>query len=105
MTFHQFCKQASYATYNYTASAKRNYTPPPVGYKPRVVNDDDKYSYRSTKVNMPKPAPKELQNGTNKYTTKDTEVQWSRLRGFENTVSGTGFGRPYWNYPTNPFEN
>jgi hypothetical protein len=104
MTLYQFTKLANaYATYNYAASAKRNHTPAPINIKVDVKKEK---SYAGKKVGDPSftTAGNVPKSSKNAPTAKDTWSPWSRLRSFDHTVSGTGFGRPYWQYPNNPFQ-
>lgn len=106
MTYYQFIKQASsYATYDYTASSSRDSEPTPYkGAYPKVINDSENYnkqvhpSKNKTDYNLP-------ENGVNEPTSLENLLPWSNLRAFDKTISGTGFGRPYYPYPHNPFEN
>lgn len=106
MTYYQFTKLASsYATYDYTASSSRDSKPTPyTGAYPKVISDSN---VRSKKVDTPHP---ERDKGlppikSNKNTSADKLLPWSNLRAFDKTISGTGFGRPYYPQPHNPFEN
>lgn len=106
MTLYQFTKLANaYATYNYAASAKRNHTPAPVNVHP-VIKKEKSYSGktvgRTPSFTMQNNLPEANKNTP---TEKDSWSPWSRLRSFDHTISGTGFGRPYWHYPNNPFQS
>lgn len=97
-----FTKQAN-TTYNYTASAARNYTPPAPAEKPIRVNVPTGENVRSAKPveDRKNGLPK---HGTNKPLDSDWHSEFSFLHPFTPTISGTGYGRPYWAQKRNPFE-
>lgn len=105
-TFHQFCKRAdSYAMYDYKASGGRNYTPKPP--KQPAVEPSTCWTEKPV-TKMPKSMTASLPElpgrGENQpnYDGVNAKLDWNHTHAW-NTVSGTGFGRPYWDYPRNPY--
>lgn len=82
-------------TYSPTASASRNYTPKKPSITPRVVKIN---AAQEKKVETPKFEKTDLpKDGKNVATNPDHRDAFARpANDFKNSISGTGYGRPYW---------
>lgn len=101
--FSEFAKFASsYETYDYKGSSIRNYIPPKANIK--VVPGSGSGSDDSKVVKItPRHNPDMPKNCANKAEYNDDAtwgVDHSHARG---TVSGTGFGKRYWQEPRNGY--
>ena len=95
-------KQA-YTTYSYTASMSRNYTPsaPDRPSISKSSGGEKAYNVTQHPVN-----PLGIAWGKNRNATdSDTKLLTGRgrLHTFSPTISGTGSGRQYWDYDTDPY--
>lgn len=104
-TLYQFIKQAGLNTYDYKASSRRNFYPKPSGIKP-VVREADENPGKTVSIPKNEKPKSELQEyGKNKYWDPDGYPTWRFTHSFSPTISGTGYGKPYWNYPKDPYQD
>lgn len=100
--FSQFAKSAGYETYDYKGSSSRNYYPGKSGIRFAVgtVSNDDK-----KKAHVPGSRNPELPRwGRNEALTEDYRTPLNvDLSHARNTISGTGFGKRYWQEPKNGY--
>lgn len=96
----QLIKNAA-TTYDYKASAKRSYYPKKSTIKPGVVKVDTGTSEEF--ISIPKESDDNFPKAVNKADNRESWPFGTFLHSFSPTVSGTGYGRPYWSTQSNPF--
>lgn len=91
----------AFATYNYSGSRARNYTPKKPNY-PKVKKQDTGEIVTKVKISAPKDTqlPK---RGSNTPAGK-WYSEFEFLHSFAPTISGTGSGHQYWQDKRNPYE-
>ena len=91
----------AFATYNYSGSRARNYTPKKPNY-PKVKKQDTGEIVTKVKISTPKDTqlPK---RGSNTPAGK-WYSEFEFLHSFAPTISGTGSGHQYWQDKRNPYE-
>ena len=95
-------KQA-YSTYSYTASMSRYYHPK---HAKRPELDKSTAGEKAYYVNQDPKQPIGPKWGKNKPGTEaDSDLPGvkQRLHSFSPTISGTGYGKRYWDEPRNPY--
>lgn len=103
-TLYQFIKQAGLATYDYKASASRNYTPKPYKGHVSVVNDGIEQGKRVSIPENEKDPSGLKEQGKNKVWDPNDYPTWRFVHSFSPTISGTGYGKQYWQRPTDPYQ-
>lgn len=96
-----FIIKHAFATYNYSGSRARNYTPKKPSY-PQVKKQDTGELVTKAKISSPEDTqlPK---RGANKPAGK-WYSEFEFLHSFAPTISGTGSGHQYWQDKRNPYE-
>jgi hypothetical protein len=91
----------AFATYNYSGSRARNYTPNKPSY-PKVQKQETGERAERVKIkeNVDTQLPK---RGVNKPVDK-WYSEFEFLHSFAPAISGTGSGHQYWQDKRNPFE-
>lgn len=91
----------AFATYNYSGSKERNYTPKKPKY-PRVKKQDT--GEIATKVKVKDTVDKQIPKRGKNTNAGPWYSEFEFLHSFAPTISGTGSGHQYWQDKRNPFE-
>lgn len=96
-----FLLKQAFATYDYGGSRSRNFTPTKPA-APIVINEQSNEKAHPAKKlkaeNLDVPTKGSNKNAGNWYS------EFEFIHSFYPTISGTGFGRKYWQDQKNPYE-
>lgn len=82
---------------------ERNYTPKPIKERVYVVNENKK-EHLVKQIKEPKPQKNNIPKKGSNRPRLSFDSPYEMMHSWRNTISGTGYGHPYWDYKKNPFE-